>query len=125
MKTLIKMSLKLLLRTKAFWFFLILTPVLSTLVLKSQFDSSAAYIQKDDGRVIELSGADEKVAYNGGVNLADENLADFGRPTFATKTINTLSGYIKCAEAHPAIDSALSSELKQIESYMLGGFFWE
>lgn len=59
------------------------------------------------------------------VNLADENLADFGRPTFATKTINTLSGYIKCAEAHPAIDSALSSELKQIETYMLGGFFWE
>lgn len=59
------------------------------------------------------------------VNLADENLADFGRPTFATKTINTLSGYVKCAEAHPAIESALSSELKQIESYMLGGFFWE
>ena len=59
------------------------------------------------------------------VNLVDENLADFGRPIFATKTINTLSGYIKCAEAHPAIDSAFSSELKQIESYMLGGFFWE
>ena len=58
--------MKLLLRTKAFWFFLILTPVLSTLILKSQFDSSAAYIQKEDGSVIELSGADEKVAYNGG-----------------------------------------------------------
>ena len=66
MKTMIKMSMKLLLRTKAFWFFLILTPVLSTLILKSQFDSSAAYMQKDDGSVIELSGADEKVAYNGG-----------------------------------------------------------
>ena len=66
MKTMIKMSMKLLFRTKAFWFFLILTPVLSTLILKSRFDSSAAYIQKEDGRVIELSGADEKVAYNGG-----------------------------------------------------------
>ncbi len=66
MITMIKTSMKLLLRTKAFWFFLILTPVLSTLVLKSQFDSSAAYMQKDDGTVIELSGADDKVAYNGG-----------------------------------------------------------
>lgn len=65
MITMIKTSLKLLLRTKAFWFFLILTPVLSTLVLKSKFDSSAAYVQKDNGEIIELAGPEEKVAYNG------------------------------------------------------------
>ena len=66
MKIMIKTSMKLLLRTKAFWFFLILTPILSTIVLRSEFDSSAAYIQKDNGEIIELSGADDKVAYNGG-----------------------------------------------------------
>lgn len=66
MKTMIKTGMKLLLRTKAFWFFLILTPLLSTLVLKSKFDSSAAYIQKEEGKIVELSKAEEKVAYNGG-----------------------------------------------------------
>ncbi|MCR4642525.1 MAG: ABC transporter permease [Lachnospiraceae bacterium] len=66
MKTMIKMNLKLLLRTKAFWFFLILTPILSTVVLKSKFDSSAAYMQKEEGKILELSGADDKLAYNGG-----------------------------------------------------------
>lgn len=59
------------------------------------------------------------------INLADEDLTELGRPTYSTKTINTLSGYIKCAEAHPAIDSAFDSELQKIESYMTGGFFWE
>ena len=43
MKILVKSSLKLILRTKAFWFFLILMPLLSTLILKIKFDSSAAY----------------------------------------------------------------------------------
>ena len=50
MRTMIKTSMKLLLRTRAFWFFLIMTPILSTLVLRSQFDSSAAYLQKESGR---------------------------------------------------------------------------
>lgn len=66
MRIMIKTSMKLLLRTKAFWFFLILTPILSTLVLRSEFDSSAAYIHKDNGEIIELTGSDDKVAYNGG-----------------------------------------------------------
>ena len=58
--------MKLLLRTKAFWFFLILTPVLSTVVLKSKFDSSAAYLDREEGIIIELESEDDKVAYNGG-----------------------------------------------------------
>ncbi|MCR4839921.1 MAG: ABC transporter permease [Lachnospiraceae bacterium] len=66
MKTLIKMSVKLLLRTKAFWFFLILTPLLSTVILKSKFDSSAAYVTAEEGVIEELADADAKVAYNGG-----------------------------------------------------------
>ncbi len=99
MKTLIKMSLKLLLRTKAFWFFLILTPVLSTLVLKSQFDSSAAYIQKDDGSVIELSGADEKVAYNGGNGEYLLKVYDASKSSYSEELLKMLAGsgmYMVC-----------------------------
>ena len=66
MKILVKTSMKLLLRTKAFWFFLILMPILSTFILKIKFDSSSAYINDFDEKVIELSDADQKVAYYGG-----------------------------------------------------------
>ncbi|MCR4990550.1 MAG: ABC transporter permease [Lachnospiraceae bacterium] len=91
MKTMIKMSMKLLLRTKAFWFFLILTPILSTLILKSQFDSSAAYTQKDEGIVIELSGADEKVAYNGGNGEYLVKVYDASKSIFSEKMIKMLA----------------------------------
>ena len=66
MKILVKTSMRLLLRTKAFWFFLILMPILSTFILKIKFDSSSAYILDFPEEVIELSDADQKVAYYGG-----------------------------------------------------------
>ena len=66
MNALVKTSMKLLFRSKGFWFFLILTPLLSTIVLKSKFDSSSAYMEKESGKIIELKGEDDKVAYNGG-----------------------------------------------------------
>ncbi len=66
MLALVKTSMKLLLRMKAFWFFLCLTPLLSTIILKIKFDSSAAYMEKEAGKIIELKNEDDKVAYNGG-----------------------------------------------------------
>ena len=66
MKILVKTSMRLLLRTKAFWFFLILMPILSTFILKIKFDSSSAYILDFPEEVIDLSDADQKVAYYGG-----------------------------------------------------------
>ena len=41
MKTLVKSSIKLLIRTKIIWLFIILMPVLSTLVLKSNTEYTA------------------------------------------------------------------------------------
>ncbi|MBR1773794.1 MAG: ABC transporter permease [Eubacterium sp.] len=58
--------MKLLLRTKAFWFFLILMPMLSTLILKVKFDSSAAYLDNMEEKITELESDDSKVAYYGG-----------------------------------------------------------
>ncbi len=64
MNTLIKTSVRLLFRTKGFWFFLILAPILSTVILKNKFDSSAAYVNRRE-EVIELDSSEDKVAYYG------------------------------------------------------------
>ena len=56
--------------------------------------------------------------------LTDEDLADYGRPLDQVKTINTLSGYVKCAEAHPALPIT-KAENDKITEYMLNGFFYE
>ncbi len=71
MKTLVKTSMKLLLRTWGFWFFLLITPFLSTVILKTNFDSSAAYESSgydelSGSRIRELEMVDQKVAYFGG-----------------------------------------------------------
>lgn len=56
--------------------------------------------------------------------LADEDLADLGRPLMAKTQINTLSGYIKCAEGHFS-GSCLDSERDLINGFLLSGFFYE
>ena len=56
--------------------------------------------------------------------LVDENLSEFGRPLCATKTINTLSGYVQCGEAdHPF--SGTSEETRKINDFMRNGFYYE
>ena len=62
MKTLVKSSIKLLIRTKIIWLFIVLMPILSTVILKSN-TTYTAYMD-DVERLIELNDADEKVAYN-------------------------------------------------------------
>ena len=61
MKTLVKSSIKLLIRTKIIWLFIILMPVLSTLVLKSNTEYTA--YMDEINRIVELEDADKKVAY--------------------------------------------------------------
>lgn len=64
MNSLVKTSVKLLLRTKLLWFFLIITPVLSTIIFKL----NTTYTAFSEGvkEISELENADEKVAYHGG-----------------------------------------------------------
>lgn len=56
--------------------------------------------------------------------VVDEDNTEMGKPLCEVKTINTLSGYIKCGEA--TVDFAcFDDEKKSILNYMTGGFFWE
>ena len=56
--------------------------------------------------------------------MVDDDVTDRGRPLCAVATISSLSGYIECAQAEPAIPCS-KSELDTIMSYMNGGFFYE
>lgn len=56
--------------------------------------------------------------------ITDEDNADLGRPLMATRTLNTLPGYIKCAEAHYD-GSCLDAERDAINTFLLNGFFYE
>ena len=57
-------------------------------------------------------------------NIADENLTHKGRPVCSNKTINTLSGFIQCAEGDIDI-ACLDEERITISNYLRNGFFWE
>ena len=55
---------------------------------------------------------------------ADTDNTDHGKPLMSTRTINTLSGYIKCSDGH--FDGAcLDTEKTEINNYMISGFFYE
>lgn len=56
--------------------------------------------------------------------LVNEDQANLGRPLCEVRTINTLSGYIQCADAHVDL-SCYASEKEDILSYMENGFYYE
>lgn len=66
MNTIIKTTLKLLFRNKGFWFFLIITPVISSFILKLEQTNLGAYEIIGETEVVELEKPEEKVAYYGG-----------------------------------------------------------
>lgn len=56
--------------------------------------------------------------------LVNEDNTDLGRPLMSTVQINSLSGYIKCAEAHFS-GLCFDSEKDTINTFMVNGFFYE
>ena len=58
------------------------------------------------------------------LDIADEDIQSRGRPLCQAKTINSLSGYIQCFDADPAV-SCSDEELSMIVQYMNNGFFYE
>ena len=56
--------------------------------------------------------------------IVDENLSHKGRPLCEERTINSLSGFIMCAEGDLDI-SCFEEERKRIANYLVSGFYWE
>lgn len=56
--------------------------------------------------------------------IVNEDNSDFGRPLMEVRTINTIPGYIKVVNPHPAL-SATDDELQLITQFMEDGFYYE
>ncbi|MBO5919371.1 MAG: hypothetical protein J6Q34_02635 [Bacteroidales bacterium] len=56
--------------------------------------------------------------------IVDEDIAHRGRPLCELRQLNTLSGFILCAEGEIDI-SCYDNERKEIVRYLTTGFFWE
>ena len=56
--------------------------------------------------------------------IADEDISHKGRPLCQIRTINTLTGYILCADGEFDL-SCLAEERSMIEEFLTTGFFWE
>jgi len=65
MSTLVKMSFKLLLRNKGFLFFLVITPILSTIILKLDQNHSMTNEKMEQARIIERESFRDKAIYGG------------------------------------------------------------
>lgn len=57
-------------------------------------------------------------------SIADEYNSEFGRPYCAPAVLNTVGGFIKCANAEVEFP-CLAPERAKIEAYLNGGFFYE
>ena len=66
MGTIIRSTMRLLCRNKGFWFFLVITPLLSTLVLSVKQGSLTMYESVGETEIHELDQVSDKVAYFGG-----------------------------------------------------------
>ena len=89
MTTLIKSTMKLLLRSKGFWFFLIVVPMLSTIIFKAQRVNVMNMDPVREG-VMELESADEKVAYHGGAGEYMIKVYDAARTDASEYFLNKL-----------------------------------
>ena len=56
--------------------------------------------------------------------IVDEDIGHKGRPLCEIRQINTLSGFIMCAEGDLDIN-CFDNERKMISEYLTTGFFWE
>ena len=59
------------------------------------------------------------------LDIVDENIQENGRPLCKTKTISSLTGYIKTMNADIVLSGATDAEQEQIRAMMNGGFFYE
>jgi hypothetical protein len=56
--------------------------------------------------------------------FADSHVSEFGRPLYQTRTISTLSGYIKCGDGDISLP-AYPEEARTVSEAMTGGFYYE
>lgn len=92
MIALVKMSLKLLLRNKGFLFFLIVTPILSTVILNIKMGHTVYSDNSDKEIVIELSDYVEKAVYVGDTSACIIKVYDDSNSELSEYVLNQMAG---------------------------------
>lgn len=92
MIALVKMSLKLLLRNKGFLFFLIVTPILSTVILSIKMEHTVYSDNSDKELVIELNDHTEKAVYVGDTSACIIKVYDASNSELSGYVLNQLAG---------------------------------
>lgn len=90
MIALVKMSLKLLLRNKGFLFFLIVTPILSTLILSIKMEHTVYSDNLDKELVMELNDHTEKAVYVGDTSACIIKVYDASNSELSEYVLNQM-----------------------------------
>ncbi len=120
MKSIIKTTCKILFRNPGFWFFLIITPVLSTVVLRLRQKNLGAYEVTDTYEILELDEAEEKVAYFGGKGKYVVKVYDAAGTGLSEYLLNKLTesgAFLVCRAKVPGMTKADADARMKIDGY--------
>lgn len=92
MIALVKMSLRLLLRNKGFLFFLIVTPILSTVILSIKTDHAVYGDTSDQKVILELKDHTEKAVYVGDTSACIIKVYDASNSELSEYVLNQMAG---------------------------------
>lgn len=105
MLTIIRSTLKLLFRNKAFWFFLLFAPIVSLLILNTNVSYAISEDTAGKFEIVEIE-ADGKVAYYGGIKAYTVKVYDASGSAMSEQLLNDLAGtgmYSVCRASVPGI----------------------
>lgn len=91
MISLVKMSIKLLLRNKGFLFFLIVTPIISTMILGIKMDHTVYNDTSDKDLVLELKSYTEKAVYVGDTSACIIKVYDASNSELSEYALNQMA----------------------------------
>ena len=114
MSALVKSTLKLLIRMKGFWFFLLITPFLTTLILRTKENYISFYDSDAPEMITELDGAEEKVAYFNGKGKCVIKVYDASKDALSEYMLNKIqqSGLFQVCRVYlPDYDDGKFDEL--------------
>ena len=120
MGTIIRSTMRLLFRNKGFWFFILITPLLSTLVLSTHTSSLSTYKLTDDTKIIELDKESKKVAYHGGKGKYVVKVYDASESYLSEYMLNkiTQSGIVLvCRAKTPQMTKAEADKRVKIDGF--------
>ena len=118
MRAIIKTTCKILFRNPGFWFFLLITPVLSTVVLRLQQTNLGAYEVTSIYEKVELDSESAKVAYYGGKGKFVVKVYDAAGTGLSEYLLDKLTGsgaFLVCRAKMPQMTKADADARMEID----------